>query len=292
MRHDSLRMAIGTTVLLVLVGCAPGAPLHSAPVPDPPPTTTAAAPVPRPVATTSKRQDADRKEPAPTRTVDADLSYSASDVQEWLAGKEPPGRRVFLTFDDGPNHDVTPRILDILRREGVHATFFVGDRISDAPDVIKRIVAEGHCIGLHSYSHDYKRLYPSRHGSAENIRDEATRSMQALGDVLGDGFTTSAWRYPGGHMSWEGLTPSDAELKRLGLDWVDWNAMTGDAEPKSRRPTTAPGMEELATRAITDERPAAVVLAHDSPGKELTVEALPGIIHAYKQAHYQFATIG
>ena len=72
------------------------------------------------------------------------------------------GKVIYLTFDDGPDDKNTPAILDILKENGVHATFYVtGQHAELHPDVLQRIYAEHHAIGNHSYDHDYKKLYTS-----------------------------------------------------------------------------------------------------------------------------------
>ena len=115
--------------------------------------------------------------------------------------------------------------------------------------------------------------------------------MAAVRAVLGADFSTTAWRYPGGHMSWKNMAASDAELAARGATWLDWNAMTGDAEPKKRRPTTEAAMVAMATEPIAAGEPVVVMLAHDSRGKDLTVASLPKIIDAYKAAGYGFGTL-
>ena len=87
------------------------------------------------------------------------------------------------------------------------------------------------------------------------------------------------------------MAAADAALADRGAAWVDWNAMTGDAEPTSRRPTTAKGMISMATSPIAEEVPVVVMLAHDTSDKKLTAQAVPAIIEAYKKAGYEFGII-
>lgn len=216
----------------------------------------------------------------------------AATVQKWLTSP-PKSKHVFLTFDDGPNHAMTPKILDVLKEAKAPATFFVlGKEVEAAPDVLKREIAEGHAVGLHSYSHNYHRLYPHRRGDKGNILDEFDTSLAAVRRVLGADFTPGPWRYPGGHMSWKDLTAADEALAARGAHWIDWNALTGDAEPKKRRPTTAAAMVEMATRPIREGCHAVVLLAHDAPDKALTLRTLPAIVAAYRSAGYEFNVIG
>lgn len=204
-----------------------------------------------------------------------------------------PGKVVFLTFDDGPNNVTTPRILDILAAADVDATFFVvGSEVPQAPEVLRKTVEQGNRIALHSVTHDYDKMYPGRSANAERAAQEFDGTLQAVRDVLGADFTTTAWRYPGGHMSWDNMDASDKALADRGATWVDWNALTGEAEPENRRPTTSDAMVSMATQPVTDGYKVVVVLlAHDSPGKDLIVDSLPRIIEAYRAAGYTFATL-
>ena len=220
-------------------------------------------------------------------------AHKASDVQAWLRGKaEPPRKLVFLTFDDGPNHVTTPRILETMKKEGVHATFFVvGSMVKNEPDLLKREIAEGHAVNLHSYSHNYKRLYPRRVGNTKAITAEYDQALAAVREILGPGFFAEGWRYPGGHVSWKGLAGADQALLERGSHWIDWNADSGDSFPKSRRPTTVAQMVKNSTEPIRQNSDIAVVLAHDTPDKKLTADSLAQVIKAYKAAGYEFGII-
>lgn len=216
-----------------------------------------------------------------------------AEAQAWMSDPATaPGKVVFLTFDDGPNNVTTPRILDILAAADVDATFFVvGSEVPQAPEVLRKTVEQGNRIALHSVTHDYDKMYPGRSANAERAAQEFDGTLQAVRDVLGADFTTTAWRYPGGHMSWDNMDASDKALADRGATWVDWNALTGDAEPENRRPTTSDAMVSMATQPVTDGYKVVVLLAHDSPGKDLTVDSLPRIIEAYRAAGYTFATL-
>lgn len=220
-------------------------------------------------------------------------AYPAKTVQKWLRGKkEATEKVVFLTFDDGPNHSTTPEVLDILAEEEVPATFFVvGYMIDEAPDMLERQIAEGHAIALHSYTHDYSKLYPGRYASAKRVAKEFDDTLAEVQAVLGEDFSTGAWRYPGGHMSWKSMEDADKALKKRGASWIDWNSMTGDAEPENRRPTSVAGMVAMATEPIDYDGKVSVMLAHDTGGKDLTVKSLRKIIKTYKDAGYTFGVI-
>ncbi|MDO5092563.1 MAG: polysaccharide deacetylase family protein [Propionibacteriaceae bacterium] len=301
-------LALSAGLITVGIGaCAPAGlsaePPASSPPPAEPPQSEEPTPSPEPTPEPSPEPT---PEPTPQEILDAALqegsnhsvgatkyAHPAEQVQGWMA--EPstaPEPIVFLTFDDGPNHSTSVQILDILKEHEVPATFFVvGNLVSDAHDVLQREITEGHSIAIHSYSHNYKKLYPSRKANVDTIIDELKRTRSDLRDALGEGYNTSCWRYPGGHMSWQGMAAADEALAAEGVHWVDWNSLTGDAEPENRRPTTVDGMVKMATTPIAEGVKVSVMLAHDSEGKDLTVKSLPKIIEAYKEAGYTFGVI-
>ena len=219
--------------------------------------------------------------------------YPAQLVQQWLEGEVKPTEKiVFLTFDDGPNQTTTPIILDALKEAGVHATFYViGSNVGDNPDLLKQELAEGHAINLHSWSHDYKKLYPGRKANAERVESEYVKTLEAVQSILGPEFNTEGWRYPGGHMSWKNMAGADEALASHGVHWVDWNADTRDSAPKSSRPSSVDEMVQNATEPIRAGFHVAVILGHDTPDKMLTAESVPAIIAAYKEAGFKFGVI-
>lgn len=202
---------------------------------------------------------------------------------------------VFLTFDDGPNTVNSPKVLDILSQAGVHGTFFVvGKQISpETAPVLKAEYDAGHAIGLHSMTHDYSLLYPSRVGSTAVIENEAKGAQAAVQQVLGSDFRSHIWRYPGGHFSWKGLAAADVALSRLGLDWIDWDAAVGDALSPAQEPKSEDAMLQYHLRSL-NVYPASnvrVVLMHDALGKDLTVKTLPRIIQYYRDNGYKFGVL-
>ncbi len=222
-------------------------------------------------------------------------AYTGANVQTWLRGQaSAPKKLAFVTFDDGPNTTTTPRMLDTLKALGVPATFFtVGKQLASCPNwVPKRAIAEGHAVCLHSYSHDYALLYPGRSGNTANIMADFDRALSAARSALGSGYGTTAYRYPGGHMSWSNLAGADAALKQRGVTWIDWNCMSGDADKS--RPSTADGMVALLTRELVaaGEPRTAVMLNHDSAAGNLTMQALPQLVRVLRDRGYSFGVIG
>ncbi|MDR3750150.1 MAG: polysaccharide deacetylase family protein [Terracidiphilus sp.] len=123
-----------------------------------------------------------------------------------------------LTFDDGPNPKWTPRLLDVLAKHGVKATFFMlGGRAQAEPELVRRVVAEGHLIGNHSWDHPNLAVTP-----ASKVREELVRTCGTLEEITGE--KVGYFRPPFG-----AKRPAVFRIARsLGLRVVTWNAMTSD----------------------------------------------------------------
>lgn len=203
--------------------------------------------------------------PAPIRTV-LDTTPATAD------------RTVALTFDDGPWPENTPDVLDVLRSRGVRATFFVrGDQASSHPDLVRRIVAEGHVIGNHTWSHpDLSRLSP-----ADRVA-QIERTTQAIVDATGT--SPCFFRGPFGiHRS-----PSIAGLAwDRGMTVVDWSIDTRDwSTPSGWSPSF---QQQVITRATSPGSAHPIVLMHDGGGyRQNTVAALDEIITYYASRGFTF----
>lgn len=227
-------------------------------------------------------------------------AYDTAEIRDYIMSKkEYSGKKmVFLTFDDGVTPGITDKVLDVLKEKQVPATFFiVGKTLNDqAKPYLERELKEGHGIAIHSFSHDYNKLYPKRVPNTAVIKEEAEKTILRLKELLGDKFNTGVWRYPGGHMSWKGLDSAgngDETLKSLGLEWIDWNSLSGDAEPQKVRPTNKEEMLKYVKTSLSywKQQNVVVVLMHDSQGKNLTVETLPSIIDYFKSNGYEFGIL-
>ena len=186
-------------------------------------------------------------------------------------------KMIFLTFDDGPSDRVTPRVLDVLKEENVPATFFIiGKNAETRKNLIKREIAEGHTVAVHSYSHDYKEIYRT----PESLIEDIDKCNKVLFDCAG--VRSDLYRFPGGSY---GLSAKliDAVTKH-GMRYVDWNASTRDAE--IYKPTATQLLNASLTTPANKNR--VVLLAHDSTTKTATAEALRDIITAYKYMGYKF----
>lgn len=193
--------------------------------------------------------------------------------------KPSAGKTVYLTFDDGPSQ-YTPEILDVLDKYGVKATFFVINGRYNS--TMKDIVDRGHQIGLHTYSHDYQKVYSS---------DSAYfADLQKIHDVVlkETGVDTSIIRFPGGSSNTVSRNYSKGIMSRItkavgekGYVYFDWNCSNGDADGANtvqKQLNYCSQFPKSASRVI--------VLMHDT--KETTLEALPQIIEYYQSCGMTF----
>ncbi len=187
-------------------------------------------------------------------------------------------KEVYLTFDDGPSNSVTVPILDTLKEENVKATFFiVSDRAHGREDILKRMAEEGHTLGVHSASHDYKKIYASDEALLKDI-DKCAAFIKKTTNV-----TPTVYRFPGGSF----LHKEQRTLvKEHGYRIVDWNAVCGDEEIRGASEETL-----LKTALDTSKGKAKVVLLmHDSAPRKATAAVLKDIISYYRDHGYAFRT--
>ncbi|MFC9926911.1 bifunctional polysaccharide deacetylase/glycosyltransferase family 2 protein [Streptomyces sp. NPDC127190] len=190
-------------------------------------------------------------------------------------------RTVALTFDDGPDPVWTPRILDALRRNHVHATFFVlGAQAVAHPGLIRRIVAEGHQIGIHSFTHpDLARLAPWQ-------RSLEVRETQLA--VAGAAGVTTALLRPPYSSTNAGLSDGDwSVLKEAGAVGYVTVLSTRDSGDWRR-----PGVSRILTAAAPHGSAGQILLMHDAGGdRSQTVAALTALVPRLKADGYRFATV-
>lgn len=202
---------------------------------------------------------------------------------------------VYLTFDDGPSTTNTPKILETLDKYGVKGTFFItGQSLSKGEkpkELLKEIVQKGHAVGNHTYSHDYKYLYPNRKMNVNNIMADINKNNELMQEVLGEDFKTRVIRFPGGYWSWGERTPMKKQMVALGLENIDWNALNADAEGKKKNATELLNFTKKSVEFLGPKADNIVILMHDTYGKEETAKALPGIIEYLKGKGFEFRTI-
>ncbi len=192
-------------------------------------------------------------------------------------------KTVYLTFDDGPSAR-TAEILDILKQENIKATFFIiGREGVREKDLMKRIVEEGHTIGIHTYSHVYSSIYQS----VESFLDDFHQTYDLIYEVTG--VKPEIFRFPGGSInkySAQYYEEIIAEMTRRGFTYYDWNSSSGDAIAHA---TQSSVYNSTVQSSAGKDR--IILLMHDSIGKSCTVAALPKIIEYYKAEGFQFERI-
>lgn len=195
-------------------------------------------------------------------------------------------KTIYLTFDDGPSPR-TPEVLKILKDNGVKATFFVTHINGKSSHYMKDIVAEGHTIALHSYTHDYDKIYASE--------EAYFADLQQISDLVYSetGVRTNLIRFPGGSSNIVSrfnpgiMTRLTQQVTDKGYVYFDWNVVSGDA---NRGGATAQQIINNC-RKVPKKSDAVIVLMHDSAEKRTTVEALAEVIAYYKAAGCKFAAL-
>ncbi|MGC9525295.1 MAG: polysaccharide deacetylase family protein [Limnospira sp.] len=183
------------------------------------------------------------------------------------------GERVIaLTFDDGPWPD-TEKVLEVLRRHGVRATFFfLGQNLPLYPEIARQVVTDGHAVGNHTWNHPYHALDGAT--AALEINDTARHIAELTGTPL------LIFRPPGGILD----NGAADYARRKNYVVVMWSIDTQDYQQ--------PPAATLADRVLTQAHPGAIVLMHDGGGnRSRTVEALATIIAGLKAQGYRFVTV-
>lgn len=190
---------------------------------------------------------------------------------------------IYLTFDDGPTEN-TKNLLDVLDRYGVKATFFVIHTYDGCEAQIKELYDRGQQIALHSYSHEYS-IYRSV--------DTYFEDLQKISDLVynATGYRSMLLRFPGGTSNTisrnynQGImTELSKEVVARGYQYFDWDWDSTDAEANRQDPDV---IVQKSTEAIGNDNHV-ILLMHDAAAKTTTVEALPRVIEAYRNAGYRF----
>ncbi len=188
--------------------------------------------------------------------------------------KRNDGMKIALTFDDGPNHVYTEQILDILKENEVHGTFFViGENAKIYPDLIAREIAEGHEVGNHTYHHPHLRKL-----TKDAVRDEILLGEEALYEI--DDYRPKLFRPPEGMCSEEII----ACAEELDYHVILWSIDTLDWAHNS--------VENITEMIMTNIRDGDIILFHDHVTKiSPTPEVLKIIIPRLKEMGYSFVTV-
>lgn len=186
-------------------------------------------------------------------------------------------RQVSLTFDDVPDLIYTPQILDILHKYGVQATFFaVGNRAEAHPEMIKRMLREGHVIGSHTFTHPNCNKIDE-----ERFRSEITRTEQALSSITG--YKPTLYRPPYGNVTEQQIVwlgSRNYHIINWNVDSLDWKGLNAD---------------QVTANVLGHVRPGSVILQHAGGGEgenlSGTVGALPTIIESLRDQGIEMVTV-
>ena len=189
------------------------------------------------------------------------------------------GQDLALTFDDGPNDPYTMRLLDVLGKHNVKATFFlIGRYVKRRPDIVREIGQRGHVIGNHTFTHPRLIFQP-----AARIRQEILQCRDAISEAVGE--HSNLFRPP-----WGGRRPGVFRMVRqLGLEPIMWNVSGHDWD--------APSAEFIEQRVAKKIRGGEVILLHEGghaafgADRSKTVEAVDRIITRYKAEGFDLGTV-
>ena len=194
------------------------------------------------------------------------------DVIQNLTSREE--KVAYLTFDDGPNISVTPKVLDILKKEDVKATFFV---------IGKYVYEEGHYIANHSYSHNNDILYKTE----ENFKDEINKTDSAIAKAIGkEKYCSYVFRFPNGYMSANNKSKKKKMLEvlsKMNYAYIDWNCLNNDSMKKYSSDELLRNLKKSAENKNT-----LVVLMHDTKDVSNSSNVLQESIEYLKSKGYRF----
>src|ERR1700760_721699 len=205
------------------------------------------------------------QDPSPTQTPSSakPATYAQARVdQPYIA----------MTFDDGPSAENTPRLLEMLKQRNIKATFFlIGQNVASNPDLVRRILAEGHEIGNHSWTHPQLSKL-----SDDRVTMEITKTQDAIRDA--SGFTPTLLRPPYGAIT---MRQRQWIENKLGLSVILWSVDPLDWK--------RPGASVITQRILSQARPGSIILSHDI--HKQTVDAMPATLDALIAKGYKFATV-
>lgn len=222
------------------------------------------------------------------RTFAVELSYNSalsdefrSKINQLTYGEE---KIAYLTFDDGPNASITPKVLDVLKEEDVKATFFViGKYVEEHPEIVKRAYEEGHYIANHGYDHNNDTLYQSE----ESFISEIKKTDTAIGKAIGiEDYCSHVFRFPNGYMSSmhkEKKKKAAFLLLKMNYTYIDWNCLNHDSMKKYTKKQLLENLKRSSKNKNT-----LVILMHDTKDVSNSSEVLKDSISYLKSQGYQF----
>ena len=229
----------------------------------------------------------------PASGLITDEAYTAL-PSGWLVERSgAPDKTIALTFDDGPDPTWTPEILDILKRHHIKATFFmIGQEVVDFPDIVKRVYAEGHEIGSHSFTHPNMA-----HVGEDRVRLELSATQRAFEAILGR--SVVLFRPP---YNADSEPRTYGEIMPIAVAWDqgyvtagetidpnDWNIWVRQPDGSPRRLTGA----DIEGSVLAQLDKGQAVLLHDGGAdRSATVASLEGLITTLQARGYRFSTVG
>ena len=182
------------------------------------------------------------------------------------------GPYIAMTFDDGPSEATTPQLLDILKERHIKATFFmIGQNAERNPDIVRRILAEGHEIGNHSWTHPQLSKLPE-----DKVTEEITKTQDAIRNACG--YTPTLMRPPYGAIT---KTQREWIENQFGLNVILWTVDPFDWK--------RPGESVIEQRILSGAKPGAIILSHDI--HKQTVDAMPATLDALTAKGFKFVTV-
>ncbi|WP_019910765.1 polysaccharide deacetylase family protein [Paenibacillus sp. HW567] len=205
------------------------------------------------------------------------LSQLIRKYPETIKTQGPRRKHIALTFDDVPDPRFTPQVLNVLRKHHVKATFFiVGSRAAKHPDLVKRIIQEGHAVGNHSYNHpQFGKI------SVNEFRSQIIRTENII-DALA-GYKPRLIRPPYGDINEQQLQWAKAHGYKL----VNWNVDSLDWRGLSK--------SQVRNNIVSHAGKGAIILQHGGGGRGSnlrgTIQALPEVISIMRNRGYTFVTV-
>jgi len=209
--------------------------------------------------------------PSPSPASSPEASSGGPKPATWFS-VNVDGPYIAMTFDDGPSPETTPRLLEILKQRNIKATFFmIGQNAQANPAIVQRILAEGHEIGNHSWTHPQLSKL-----SDDRVTEEITKTQAAIKNACG--YTPVLLRPPYG-----AITTRQKEWieKQFGLSVIIWSVDPFDWK--------RPGASVIEQRILAGARSGAIILSHDI--HKQTVDAMPATLDALAAKGFKFVTV-
>ena len=219
---------------------------------------------------------------------EGDSSYALVQVSAIKVDTYNSDRKVaYLTFDDGPSKRVTPKVLDILDKYDIRASFFViGSKVKEYPEILRQEYEAGHFIGNHTFSHKNGKIYRSKESFLEEI-EETDKAIEEALEI--ENFKCKIFRFPNGSVSKSYAYEKklcQGYLDEIGYKYIDWNALNNDS---IRKYSNEQLLENL--KKTVNGKSTVIVLMHDSGDVNKTYDVLEASIKFLIDEGFEFRTL-